>query len=361
MRIVGYDDDFSRVAGREAAIHVELGSVPGWQVIGLDARTRTIRIPAGVELDLGSSGKALASTLPPRLRVMRRPTAGSWSVWVGTSRPRAEPRTAVGGSSPARTARPLPTPRARSSRSDRVRWRPRARRCVAGELSTVPTGTTSSTLGRVPRSRGRGGPSRSSPTPASRRTPRRQRPSSSASKVLDPTRGGRPGGTDGRHGRARRARRWLARARDRGRETRLMFDQILWFSTRGAGIVSLLLSTIVVCMGFATVARWQAPGWPRFLTVERCTGRSRCFRSCSSRSTLSRPSSIRSPLSASSRPSCRSPRAIGQWRSPLASSRWTCFLPSSSPASSVNGSAIVFGARCTGLRGRRGRWPSSIA
>ena len=47
-----------------------------------------------------------------------------------------------------------------------------------------------------------------------------------------------------------------------------MFDQILWFSTRGAGIVSLLLSTIVVCMGFATVARWQAPGWPRFLTVE---------------------------------------------------------------------------------------------
>jgi thiamine biosynthesis lipoprotein len=63
MRIVGYDDDFGRVAGREAAIHVELGPVPGWQVVGLDPRTRTIRIPAGVELDLGSSGKALASDL----------------------------------------------------------------------------------------------------------------------------------------------------------------------------------------------------------------------------------------------------------------------------------------------------------
>ena len=63
MRIVGYDDDFGRVAGREAAIHVELGPVPGWQVVGLDARTRTVRIPAGVELDLGSSGKALASDL----------------------------------------------------------------------------------------------------------------------------------------------------------------------------------------------------------------------------------------------------------------------------------------------------------
>ncbi len=63
VRIVGYDDDFGRVAGREAAIHVELGPVPGWKVVALDARERTIRIPAGVELDLGSSGKALASDL----------------------------------------------------------------------------------------------------------------------------------------------------------------------------------------------------------------------------------------------------------------------------------------------------------
>jgi sulfoxide reductase heme-binding subunit YedZ len=47
-----------------------------------------------------------------------------------------------------------------------------------------------------------------------------------------------------------------------------MFDQLLWFGTRGAGIVSLLLSTMVVCLGLLTVGRWQAPGWPRFLTVE---------------------------------------------------------------------------------------------
>ena len=49
---------------------------------------------------------------------------------------------------------------------------------------------------------------------------------------------------------------------------RLMFDQVLWFAARGAGIVSLLLSTVVVCLGFATVVRWQADGWPRFLTIE---------------------------------------------------------------------------------------------
>lgn len=47
-----------------------------------------------------------------------------------------------------------------------------------------------------------------------------------------------------------------------------MSTQILWFATRGAGIVSLLLFTAVVCMGVLTSARWQAPGWPRFLTAE---------------------------------------------------------------------------------------------
>lgn len=47
-----------------------------------------------------------------------------------------------------------------------------------------------------------------------------------------------------------------------------MFDQVLWFATRGAGIVSLLLSTAVVCLGLLTALRFGRPGWPRFLTVE---------------------------------------------------------------------------------------------
>jgi sulfoxide reductase heme-binding subunit YedZ len=46
-----------------------------------------------------------------------------------------------------------------------------------------------------------------------------------------------------------------------------MFDQSLWFAARGGGIVSLLLSTAVVCLGLITAMRWQGPGWPRFLTV----------------------------------------------------------------------------------------------
>ncbi len=50
--------------------------------------------------------------------------------------------------------------------------------------------------------------------------------------------------------------------------TNHMSDQILWFITRGAGVVTLLLSTAVVCLGLLTVTRFSRPGWPRFLTVE---------------------------------------------------------------------------------------------
>ncbi len=47
-----------------------------------------------------------------------------------------------------------------------------------------------------------------------------------------------------------------------------MSDQILWFAARGFGVVSLLLSTAVVCLGFLIVIRWSRPTWPRFLTAE---------------------------------------------------------------------------------------------
>lgn len=47
-----------------------------------------------------------------------------------------------------------------------------------------------------------------------------------------------------------------------------MSTQILWFATRGAGIVSLILFTAVACLGLLSVARTQSTSWPRFLTVE---------------------------------------------------------------------------------------------
>lgn len=47
-----------------------------------------------------------------------------------------------------------------------------------------------------------------------------------------------------------------------------MSDQLYWFATRGAGVVSLLLFTAVMVIGIVTTMRWQSRHWPRFLTAE---------------------------------------------------------------------------------------------
>ena len=47
-----------------------------------------------------------------------------------------------------------------------------------------------------------------------------------------------------------------------------MLDQVLWFATRGAGAVSLLMLTASACLGLVTVTRFEAAGWPRFFNYE---------------------------------------------------------------------------------------------
>ncbi len=47
-----------------------------------------------------------------------------------------------------------------------------------------------------------------------------------------------------------------------------MNDQLLWFATRGAGIVSLILLTGVAVLGLLSVAGWQRPGFPRFMSAD---------------------------------------------------------------------------------------------
>jgi sulfoxide reductase heme-binding subunit YedZ len=44
-------------------------------------------------------------------------------------------------------------------------------------------------------------------------------------------------------------------------------SQTLWYATRGAGVVSLLLLTAIVVLGVAGATRWRSPRWPRFVVA----------------------------------------------------------------------------------------------
>ena len=46
-----------------------------------------------------------------------------------------------------------------------------------------------------------------------------------------------------------------------------MSNTLLWYTTRGAGAVSLVLLSAVVVLGILSVLRVQSTSWPRFLTV----------------------------------------------------------------------------------------------
>ncbi len=63
LRITGYDTDFDLIAGTSRPLELHFAPVPGWSVIAFDASARTVRVPSDVELDLGSTGKGLASDL----------------------------------------------------------------------------------------------------------------------------------------------------------------------------------------------------------------------------------------------------------------------------------------------------------
>jgi FAD:protein FMN transferase len=63
IRLAGYDTDFGQVPADGAEIRLIAQSIPGWRAIQFDARSRTVRLSRGVEIDLGATAKALASDL----------------------------------------------------------------------------------------------------------------------------------------------------------------------------------------------------------------------------------------------------------------------------------------------------------
>jgi thiamine biosynthesis lipoprotein len=60
MRVLGYDRDFAALPKDGEAV-ATLVRVPGWQLVDVDERRGTVRVPTGVRLDLGATAKALAA------------------------------------------------------------------------------------------------------------------------------------------------------------------------------------------------------------------------------------------------------------------------------------------------------------
>jgi thiamine biosynthesis lipoprotein ApbE len=58
---LGYDRDFAQVRADTSPLSRAAGPAPGWRLVELDADRQTVRVPAGVLLDLGATAKALAA------------------------------------------------------------------------------------------------------------------------------------------------------------------------------------------------------------------------------------------------------------------------------------------------------------
>ena len=62
LRLAGYDRTFRLVAARDGdSFEARFERVPGWRAVELDPERSTLRLPPGVELDLGATAKALAA------------------------------------------------------------------------------------------------------------------------------------------------------------------------------------------------------------------------------------------------------------------------------------------------------------
>jgi len=61
MEVIGYDRDFDAVERDGGALRVQVRPVPGWRMIQLDRAAGTVKLPSGVQLDLGATAKALCA------------------------------------------------------------------------------------------------------------------------------------------------------------------------------------------------------------------------------------------------------------------------------------------------------------
>jgi FAD:protein FMN transferase len=99
VRVLGYDRDFASVAPAGPALQLTVASVAGYRHVEVDVARRRVRVPVGVELDLGATAKAWAADRAARRAAARtgsgvlvslggdvavggRPPGGGWPVRV---------------------------------------------------------------------------------------------------------------------------------------------------------------------------------------------------------------------------------------------------------------------------------------
>ena len=63
IKLAGYDANFAAVPPDGLAIELVVSRIPGWRAVVLDEAARTVRVPRGVDIDLGATAKALTSDL----------------------------------------------------------------------------------------------------------------------------------------------------------------------------------------------------------------------------------------------------------------------------------------------------------
>ncbi len=92
LRLAGYDRTFALVGARSCTVRRAAVPAVGWRAVELDRARRTLRLPPGVELDLGATAKALAADRAAQ--AVSRATAAGVLVGLGGD-------IAVAGAAPA--------------------------------------------------------------------------------------------------------------------------------------------------------------------------------------------------------------------------------------------------------------------
>jgi thiamine biosynthesis lipoprotein len=115
---LGYDRDFAEVRADTSALTRTAAPAPGWRLVELDPERQTVRVPAGVLLDLGATAKALAADRAAALAA----AAVGCGVLVNLGGDIALAGQAPIGGWRVRVSDELPADQADGARARRARW-----------------------------------------------------------------------------------------------------------------------------------------------------------------------------------------------------------------------------------------------